>query len=207
MQSSRNPMVGPVLGLSLIVVGALFLLGRLFNIGPLWPLFIVMPGVGLLFVAVRGGRNAAPLAIPGSLIAGTGAILLYQSITHHWQSWAYAWTLYPALLGGGMILMGRLGGNRGAIHIGRQLVVVGLGAFAVLGLLFETTIFSGLFGSLGWPLILLALGVVLLMRGARQGKSSSYGPDMLLKSKRSLYVDTPHSSNGRDRTTDGEMIR
>src|SRR5207302_728333 len=98
MNSARSNIRGPVIGISLIIIGALFLLGRLFNIGTLWPLFILTPGVMLLVFAVRGGHNTAPLAIPGSLIGGTGAILLYQSVMHHWQSWAYAWTLYPALL-------------------------------------------------------------------------------------------------------------
>jgi hypothetical protein len=207
MNSGRSSLLGPVIGLCLIIVGALFLLVRLFSIGPFWPLFIVLPGALMLVVAVKGSSNAAPLAIPGTLIGGTGAILLYQSLTHHWSSWAYAWTLYPALLGAGMILMGRLNGSQGAIHTGRQFVVVGLGAFAVLGLFFETAIFSGLFRSLGWPLILLVLGIVLLLRGTRHERSTAYKLGTPDKPKRSLYADVSHPQNGADKTTDGEMIR
>jgi hypothetical protein len=207
MHTARSTLIGPVIGFSLIVVGALFLLGRLFNFGTLWPLFILTPGAMLVFAAIRGGRGTAPLAIPGSLIGGTGAILLYQSVTHHWQSWAYAWALYPALLGAGMILTGRLGGNRGAIHSGRQFVVAGLAVFVVLGLLFETTIFSGLFRNLGWPLILLVLGIVLVVRSARSGRSSAYRLETPVKPKRTLYSDLTRSNSGTEKTTDGEMIR
>ncbi len=207
MNSERSRIVSPVIGLSLIIIGALFLFGRLFNAGPFWPLFILVPGVVFLSVAVRGGRSAAPLAIPGMLISGTGAILLYQSVTNHWQSWAYAWALYPALLGMGMSLMGRLDGNIRAIHAGRQFTIVGLGAFVVLGLFFETAIFSGIVRGLGLPLILLVLGVLFVLRGARPGRKSEYSLRAPLKSKRGLYRDVLHSDNGKEKTPDHEILR
>ncbi len=176
MDSERSTIISPVMGACLIIVGALFLLGRLFNIGPLWPLFIIAPGILILFVGFIGGRGGAPLAVPGVLIAGTGTILLYQSITHNWQSWAYVWTLYPALLGAGLVLMGRLGGNAGAVQTGRRFIIIGLCGFVLLGLFFETAIFAGI--GLGWPLILFVLGILLLLRGAGIGKHAS-GPDIL----------------------------
>jgi hypothetical protein len=105
------------------------------------------------------------------LVAGTGAILLYQSVTGDWKSWAYAWTLYPALLGGGMALMGRLEGNARAIRNGRGLVALGLGAFAVFWLFLRITIFSGIFSGVALPLILIVLGVLWMLRGARHNGS------------------------------------
>ena len=171
MKSQRGIIVSPVIGLSLIIIGALFLFGRVLSIGTLWPLFVLGPGLLCLYFAVSNGRSGAPLAIPGAIISGTGALLLYQSVTGNWQSWAYAWTLYPAFLGGGMMLMGNLSGSDHSRKAGRRLIIGGLAAFAVFGLLFESTIFNRMFAGLGWPVILIALGVVLLMRGTRSPRS------------------------------------
>ncbi len=170
MNSQRSSVGRPVIGLILIVIGALFLFGRVLNIGTLWPLFVLGPGLLCLYVAVSNGRSGAPLAIPGAIISGTGGLLLYQSVTGNWQSWAYAWTLYPAFLGGGMMLMGNLNGSDQSRKAGRRLIIGGLAAFALFGLLFESTIFTGMLAGLGWPIILIVLGVVLLMRGTRSSR-------------------------------------
>ena len=171
MESRRDPIISPAVGVSLIVAGALFLLINLFHIGSFWPLFILIPGVMLLFFTVKVGRNTAPLAIPAMLVAGTGAILLYQSVTGDWKSWAYAWTLYPALLGGGVALMGKLEGNERAVRSGRGLIALGLAGFVVFWLLFKVAIFSGILSGLALPLILITLGVLWMLRGTRHNGS------------------------------------
>jgi len=196
MKSQRRIIVSPVIGLSLIVIGALFLFGRVLNIGTLWPLFVLVPGLLCLYFAVSNGRSGAPLAIPGAIISGTGALLLYQSVTGNWQSWAYAWTLYPAFLGGGMVLMGNLSRNDQPRKAGRRLIIGGLAAFAFFGLLFESTIFNRLFAGVGWPVILIALGVFLVMRGARAPRSTqTWTPAPTLpptpKAKRIALDDLP----------------
>lgn len=168
MRSERSAIASPVIGMCLIIVGGLFLLGQLFNIGPLWPLLIVAPGAVFLYFAVTGGRSSAPLAIPGMLITGTGAILLYQSLTMNWQSWAYAWTLYPALLGAGMALMGRLTDDAMIMEAGRRFILGGLTAFVAFAALFEVAIFHRMMGGLGWPLLLIALGIGVLLAGAKR---------------------------------------
>jgi hypothetical protein len=172
MESRRSTITGPVIGVSLIVVGALFLLINLFHIGSFWPLFILIPGAMLLLYTVKAGRSAAPLAIPATLIAGTGAILLYQSVTGDWKSWSYVWTLYPALLGGGMALMGKLEENGRAIRNGRGLIALGLGAFVVFWLFSRVTIFASILSGLALPLILIALGVLWMLRGAQHNGSA-----------------------------------
>ncbi len=168
MRSERSTLANPVIGMCLIIIGALFLLGQLFSLGPFWPLLIVAPGVVFLYFAVTGGRSGAPLAIPGVLITGTGAILLYQSLTTNWQSWAYVWTLYPALLGAGIALMGHLAGDSKAMQAGRRFILGGLTAFVAFAALFEVAIFQRMMGGLGWPLLLIALGIGLLLAGARR---------------------------------------
>src|SRR5687767_10207750 len=90
-----------ITAVGLIGLGILFLLGQVFGFSlfsVLWPFFVILPGAAFLYGAFTGGKNAAGLAVPGSVITGTGLILLYQSLTNHWESWAYAWTLYPVFV-------------------------------------------------------------------------------------------------------------
>src|ERR1700690_3598306 len=130
MKVRRNSFINPALGVGLIMLGVLFLFQQWFHVWTWWPVLILMPGVALLYLAVGGDRGRpysgvssnAPLAIPGALVTGTGAILLYQSLTGNWASWAYAWTLYPALLGAGLWLMGRLNGDVDTMRTGRKAV-------------------------------------------------------------------------------------
>jgi len=134
------------------VVAAIALLA-LFG-GGLWPLLILLPGVALVFAANSGGRAASGLIFPGAVIAGTGALLLYQSITGHWESWAYAWTLYPVFVGMAMRFNGQRMNINKEVEVGEGLIKYGLLAFATLALMFELVLFNGI--SL-W--LLLAAGV------------------------------------------------
>ncbi len=89
--------------MAIIGVGVFLLLAQFgvfsFNLmGLLWPFFIIIPGLAFLYPAWKGGPDTAPLAIPGAIITGTGALLLLQSVTGRWESWAYVWTLYPVFL-------------------------------------------------------------------------------------------------------------
>ncbi len=100
------------LGVSLIVAGAVFLLGSLFgwDLGPsLWPLFISVPGVLLLLAATLS--PVSTLFIPGSVLTTLGLIFFVQELTGHDESWAYAWALLPAAVGVGLFLHGRRSGN------------------------------------------------------------------------------------------------
>ncbi len=161
--------------LILIGLGVLFLLGDLnilsFSLlGTLWPFFIIVPGLVFLYVALTGSPDSASLAIPGAIVTGTGMILLYQSATGHWESWAYIWTLYPVFLGLGLMYMGRRTGNTGSYRTGLTLTRIGVLAFLVFGAFFEVFIFSSLgLGRYALPLILIIWGAWMLMRGARGG--------------------------------------
>ena len=84
-------------GAILILAGVFFLLAQFFpglvswfNIGQQWPLIIIFVGGLFLAGALLG---TPPLAIPGSIIGGTGLLLYYQNASGDWASWAYAWTL------------------------------------------------------------------------------------------------------------------
>ncbi len=127
-------------GIILILVGLFFLLLPLFpnlsnlvNIEQHWPLIIVAVG-GLFILGALLGVSG--LAIPGTIIAGIGALLYYQNLNDAWETWAYAWALIPGFVGIGIIIARALGGNaRQGIREGGGLIVISLILFFVFGAL------------------------------------------------------------------------
>jgi hypothetical protein len=149
------------LALGLIAVGVMAFMGA----GLLWPMFILVPGLILLGIALGGGRaGAAALSIPAMMVTGTGALLFIQNVTGYWQSWAYAWTLYGVFLGMGFMLMGQRLDDPSLHKVGRGFVQASLVAFAAFAFFFELVIgISGGPGPVG-ALILIGLGLLLLTR-------------------------------------------
>jgi hypothetical protein len=166
MQTSERNNLGAIV---LIVLGVLFLAVQVFNIdlGNVfdWPLFIIIPGVILLLIAVLGDRGAAGFAIPGAIITGTGAILWFQNVTDRWESWAYVWTLYPVFFGAAMMYTGYRHGNDQQRRNGQNFLTFGIVAFLVAAAFFELLIFNDGGGALGRyavPAILIVIGAYLL---------------------------------------------
>lgn len=148
-----------LLAVLLIGLGALLLLGRL-SLNPLaylWPFTIIAPGAAFLYAAWESKTDdGAGLIFPGVIVTGTGVLLLYQSVTGHWASWAYAWTLYPAMVGYAMTVYGNRTGKRDDVHTGRAMLRYALMGGAALAVFFELLVFSG------WGLMLLILGGLVL---------------------------------------------
>lgn len=155
----------------LVIVGIVFLLGELFDIHIgrfVWPFLIIGAGSVLFLLALTAEPSAGQaLAMVGSIIGMVGLILLYQNITGHWASWAYAWALIaPTSPGIGLFLYGNLRDQPAAVKSGKDLMKVGLGIFMVAAIFFELIIgVGGLgIGRYGWPLLLIILGILLLAR-------------------------------------------
>jgi hypothetical protein len=150
------------LALGLIAIGVMAFMGP----GLLWPMFILVPGLILLGIAMGGGRaGAAALSIPAMIVTGTGALLFIQNLTGYWQSWAYAWTLYGVFLGMGLMLMGQRLDEPSLHGVGRAFVQASLIGFAAFAFFFEIIIgIGGGPGPVG-ALILIGLGLLLLTRG------------------------------------------
>jgi hypothetical protein len=96
-----------------------------------------------------------------------GVVLLLQSITGAWASWAYAWALVaPTGPGLGMWLVGTLKNRAQLVKSGSNLIRVGLIIFVVAAAFFELLI--GISGSglnrYGLPLLLIMVGLFLLAR-------------------------------------------
>jgi hypothetical protein len=192
-----------IAAISMIGVGLLFVLAQIFNFsiwGFLWPLFVLIPGAAFLYFAVTGDKKMAGLAVPGTVITGTGLILLFQSLTGHWASWAYAWTLYPLFVGLALTFMGQRTGDKGTHDAGRGLVKWGGVAFLVAAAFFELVLFGGggFLGGLAVPVLLIGLGVLMLVgrsssaRIASKAKHDDYvfsGPRVIdMKPKNNMYT-------------------
>lgn len=156
------------LAVLLIAAGAILLALRLLGwsiSGFLWPFFVIIPGVALLAVGLAAnGRPSRFPAVAGAIVTTTGMLLLVQSLTDYFQSWAYAWALLPASAGAALIAAGRRDGDAATAATGWRLLQWGIVLFALMGLLFEALIFNGgwLDASLVLPLILIAAGVLVL---------------------------------------------
>lgn len=125
-----------------------------------WPLTIV--GVGLVLLVVGLATGTPGMAVPACTVGGIGGILYWQNATGHWESWAYVWTLIPGFAGIGAILSGLIQWRREEVAGGAWMVFVSL-------LLY--TIFASFLGGVSilgpyWPVLLIILGGVLLLRRA-----------------------------------------
>ena len=157
-------------GIILIFLGLFFLalqflpeeIARFFDLGNQWPLLIVAVGGVFLLGALL---VQPPLAVPGTIIAGIGLLLYYQNLSGNWASWAYAWTLIPGFVGLGIFLMHlRQGKMRQGLKEGGRLIVTSLALFLLFGLFF-----SGFRGLL-WPVGMIALGLILMLRNVWRGR-------------------------------------
>jgi len=158
-----------------VALGILLLLGEIFHFSLgrfLWPFYIIVPGVLLFALALASKRAGEGLAITGSIITMVGLVLLYQNTTGHWQSWAYAWALVaPTSIGLGQAVFGALTHRDHVFKSGLSLAKIGGIIFLVGAAFFELVIgISGL-RYIGWPLLLIGVGVFMVLRNiARAAK-------------------------------------
>jgi hypothetical protein len=159
-----------IMALGLIALGAIFLGSRLFEIdisGQLWPLFVIVPGLPFLYMALRGGKNLTMFMFPGLIITATGLVLLVQNTLNSFESWAYMWAIYPLLVGVGLRFQGRRTDNAAESRAGTALIAGGGAMLVAFGFLFEFVIFNSLFGGLTGlllPALMIAAGVFWLYR-------------------------------------------
>jgi uncharacterized membrane protein HdeD (DUF308 family) len=158
-------------GIILIFLGILGLFDQFFGIRLghfTWPLFVLVPGVVMIVSALRAEYDSGEaFVILGSLITMTGLLLLYQSLTGHWASWAYAWALIaPTAVGLGQWLYGTVSALPGMVKSGKNLVNIGLIMFGVGFIFFELLLNISDFnlGFAGWGILLILLGALTLIR-------------------------------------------
>lgn len=159
------------IGIILIALGLMGLLSQFFDIRFgrfVWPFFVIVPGVVIILMALRRDYTGGePFVMLGCLITMTGLLLFYQSLTGHWASWAYAWTLIaPTAVGLGQWLYGTVSALPGTVKAGKNLVTIGLIMFGAGFAFFELLLnISGLnLGFAGWGILLILLGAFTLVR-------------------------------------------
>jgi hypothetical protein len=159
------------LGVVLITLGGVFLFAT--SVGAAWaqtgwPIFIIVPGLGLFAVAVLGGKSWSGLAVPASIVTTVGVILWCQNAFDLWQTWAYAWALIPTAMGFGLWLHGRMSGRPDLQRQGRPMLITGTVLFVGFAAFFEGLLnLSGLGTTIGMryalPALLIALGAWLVI--------------------------------------------
>jgi hypothetical protein len=176
VEPTRRNSAGYGGGLLLIVLGIFFLIGQFFEWDRwsfAWPFFIIVPGALFLVAAFLGGQSSSGLAIPGSIITMVGLLLLYQEITQHYESWAYAWALIPTAVGVGIMVDGRLCNDPLRVQRGRRLAAVGLTLLAAGFVFFELLLniggwFDGMIGGTIVSFLLIGAGIYLFVRNPRR---------------------------------------
>jgi len=167
-----------IAGSILIFFGLLALLGQVFRgfqfWNYLWPVILIAFG-GVFFVGMfAGGKSVAGLAIPGSIFSLLGLMMLFQSLSNHWESWAYGWTVILIAVGLGVFIMGHYTDDEHRRRAGLKVMKVGAILFIIFGGFFEL-IFS-LARPYGiqqfiFPALLVLLGAYLVV--VRSGLFSS----------------------------------
>ena len=187
--AGQRVLTGPaVVGLLFITFGAVALVLRGAGIDPFgaigtwgWPLFVIVPGLVLLAASlVPAPPKGIGFAMAGAIVTTVGALLLYQSRTGHWESWAYAWALIPLGAGSALILYGLLARERGMVTTG--LTMAGIAAALFLA---GAWFFEGVFAGerrptdvgAWWPIGVIVLGGVIVLRAVLLSapRSSSSG--------------------------------
>jgi protein-S-isoprenylcysteine O-methyltransferase Ste14 len=148
-------------GLLLILIGAGLLAVQIlpgFTIQFSWPWIVI--SVGLFLLALGAALGEPDMAIPACIVGGIGGILAFQNATGYWESWSYIWTLIPGFVGTGMVLANILGSKSESIQEGLWMMVISFALFVVFGSFFEA------FGDLSkyWPVVLIVLGLIFLIR-------------------------------------------
>ncbi len=181
---SRPARTGPapagiVVGIILVVVGAIVLIGRVTDVAlgaSAWPLWLIVPGAAMVIASFaippRGGLG---LAIPGAMLAMVGIVLWIQSAYNLYASWAYAWALVaPTAVGLGMLFYGMARGDGELVRDGLRTTATGIALFFGFALFFEGVI--GLSGQRfpnvreNLPYLAIGLGVVLVVLSLFTGR-------------------------------------
>ena len=166
------------LGIVLVVVG-LFALVVVLTGADLtqngWPLFIIIPGLTLMVVGFLSVGAVA--TVPGGIVTMVGVVLAYCNATGDWPFWAYGWSLVtPGGVGLGIYLQALRDHDQHALRTGRTLLFISLLIFLIGFVLFESILgisgrdYFGPYGKAAFPVLMILVGVILLVRRMQQSR-------------------------------------
>ncbi len=161
-----DPVRPLIAGLMLLGFGAWFLLDeagiRVPGVDRLWPMFVIGGGLVSLAAWVAGGFARPKRAFFGVAAVLNGLFLLAFTIGPlDWDRMNVWWPVFPLI--GGIALAVRFvaGGGREP----RQLTAAFSAAVVgIVGLALTLTPLGSVLGVLGWPVILIAVGALLIFR-------------------------------------------
>lgn len=161
-------------GVLLITLGVIFMIiqftqgvmPRWLGWGRLWPLLVLFVGFAFwlpLALWWRERQRIAGLAMPATIITVNGLLLLYQSLSGDWGSWAYLWALEPLSVGVGLLMIYALGPRDQGLLVGAGIVGgIGLALLVIFGAIFSPVLRYLL------PALLIVAGLLMFLRAARQ---------------------------------------
>ena len=160
-KGKRTSIVG---GAILILVGAVLFAAQILPdfMPDFWEIFSwpwIVIGIGLVLFILGAAVGEPGMSVPATIMTGLGGILAFQWFTGDWQSWSYIWTLIPGFVGVGIVLMSLLGGDA-SLKDGTTLIFISFIMLAVFGSFFGAVGMAGRY----WPVLLILLGVVLMVR-------------------------------------------
>ncbi len=163
MQTNRSNAGTLVAGAILIAFGLIALAGQFLRIMD-WsfvgPLVVIAFGSLFFLAMVAGGKQSAAFAIPGSIISGIGLVLLFETLTRHWELMSYFWTLIIMFVGMGIYIMGWYGGDTHQKQAGWRVMKIGFILFVIFGAFFGIIVSSN---ALIFPVLLILLGAYLVL--------------------------------------------
>ncbi len=159
---NRNRRSSIVSGIILILLGLLFLANEIFpELFSFWEWPVLIIGMGFVFLLWAILSGIGGLAVPAAIIGGIGGIFYYQNMTGNWESWSYIWSLIPGFVGVGIILSGIIDRSlKEALSGGLTMIIISGVLFFAFGTAFgiENDFFQY------WPILLIALGLISLVR-------------------------------------------
>ena len=153
-------------GFFLIIIGILLFISKLFdiqlfNMGRLWPIFVLIPGLCFNF-AYFSTRKGPGVLVPGGILTTIGLLFFFETMTN-WHFAEYTWPVYPLAVAVGLFQLYIFGGRK------RELLIpVGI-LTSVSTISFASMIFGSINTSLVVPAVLVLVGVYLIF-GKGNGK-------------------------------------
>ena len=163
--------------MGIIGAGVVLLVANLFWASPidfLWPGFVILPGLLLLWPSSQSTPERQHplsfLAVPGAIVAMVGTLLFAMNLTDHFEAWAYSWALLPIAAAAGLMYIKRFNEAHRVHENGRKFIRTMSFVFIGFALFFELIIFGSM---QPWmPILLIGFGAFMLLRNQRQPVTS-----------------------------------
>lgn len=160
-----------VIGVGLVILGVLFLFENFgyiaFDFQDVWPVFVILAGTGFWIGYFQDKKNYG-LLMPGSILVIYGLMFFY-CVLEGWHYMSILWPVFIIAPGIGFFLMYLFGQREKGMLIPASILTG-------LGLLFMISHRGYL---RYWPVILIVVGIVLIVRYQIKGKSTDIKQDKI----------------------------